>query len=286
MDRIINSIGTEEMYNYMNNIIHPSIFTIIIIVVLIIILFSYLGKNDTNTNINDGSTNTSSGIFMTIFILFIFLILIMYGYQYYFGTSINASLNNIFSNNQSIDIKVNKTNKMDEKDDEKDKEPEPANANTNIKQVFNIPGNYYNYDDAKTLCAAYNSRLATYEEIEKAYNEGGEWCNYGWSEGQMALFPTQKTTFANLQQIKGHENDCGRPGINGGFMNNTAIKYGVNCYGVKPTMTEEERLLMEVTPLYPKTVKDKYMEERIEYWRQRLNQILVSPFNKETWSKI
>ena len=29
----------------------------------------------------------------------------------------------------------------------------------------------------------------------------------------------------------GHENDCGRPGVNGGYIANTNAKYGVNCFG-------------------------------------------------------
>jgi hypothetical protein len=66
-------------------------------------------------------------------------------------------------------------------------------------QVFNIPGNDYDYINAQALCAAYGSRLATYPEIENAYSNGGEWCNYGWSEGQMALFPTQLKSFEKLQ---------------------------------------------------------------------------------------
>jgi hypothetical protein len=36
----------------------------------------------------------------------------------------------------------------------------------------------------------------------------------------MALYPTQYNTWKELQKIKGHENDCGRPGINGGYMIN------------------------------------------------------------------
>ena len=62
----------------------------------------------------------------------------------------------------------------------------------------------------------------------------------GWSDGQMALFPTQQKTFDNLQKIEGHENDCGRPGVNGGFMANPNIRFGVNCYGNKPKIKEEE----------------------------------------------
>ena len=39
--------------------------------------------------------------------------------------------------------------------------------------------NYYDYENAKALCKAYGAELATYDQIEKAYNSGAEWCNYG-----------------------------------------------------------------------------------------------------------
>merc|ERR1711904_243505 len=95
------------------------------------------------------------------------------------------------------------------------------NQNTNNssklgQQVFNIPGNNYTYDDAKALCKAYGGKLATYSQIEDAYKSGAEWCNYGWSDNQMAFYPTQKSTWKKLQKIKGHKHDCGRPGVNGG----------------------------------------------------------------------
>ena len=154
------------------------------------------------------------------------------------------------------------------------------------EQVFNIPGNYYGYEDAKTLCTAYGARLANYQEVEDAYNKGGEWCNYGWSDGQMALFPTQTTTYNNLQKIKGHEHDCGRPGVNGGYMANPHLKFGVNCYGYKPKINQEEEQLMQATSPYPKTEKDILFEKRVDYWKSKLGDILVSPFNYNTWSKI
>jgi hypothetical protein len=153
-------------------------------------------------------------------------------------------------------------------------------------QVYNIPGNDYVYQDAKALCSAYGSRLATYAEVEDAYKNGGEWCNYGWSDGQMALFPTQQKTFDNLQKIEGHKNDCGRPGVNGGYMVNPALKFGVNCYGYKPRMTPTEGELMATEPLYPKTEKDILMEKRVNYWKDKLSEILVSPFNSSSWSRI
>ena len=153
-------------------------------------------------------------------------------------------------------------------------------------QVFNIPGNTLGYNDAKALCSAYGSRLATYQELEKSYESGAEWCNYGWSENQMALFPVQQKTYDTLQKIPGHENDCGRPGINGGYIANPAVQFGVNCFGHKPKMTEEEETLMASTTPYPKTEKDIAMEHRVDYWKNKLNEVLVSPFNYTTWSKI
>ena len=60
------------------------------------------------------------------------------------------------------------------------------------EQVFNIPSNSYTYTDAVALCKAYGAKLANYKQIEDAYKNGGEWCNYGWSDDQMALFPTQQ----------------------------------------------------------------------------------------------
>jgi len=92
---------------------------------------------------------------------------------------------------------------------------------------------YILFDDAKNVCGSYGARLANYDEIENAYNNGAEWCNYGWSDGQMAFFPTQKDTWSVLQRNKKHANDCGRPGVNGGYMGNPYIKFGVNCFWKK-----------------------------------------------------
>jgi hypothetical protein len=69
-------------------------------------------------------------------------------------------------------------------------------------------------------------------------------------------------------------------------MKNPAVKYGVNCYGHKPKMTPEEEELMATTSIYPKTKKDIAMEERVNYWKNQLSSILVSPFNQTSWSKI
>ena len=278
---------TTDTYDYANNLLsNPSVIIILVIVILIyIVIFIYLGESgsisqesysNSSTDSNSNSNSSTNSISIIVISIFIILVLIN-GLQYFFGVDIIASLKNILTGNPEIDIKVD-TSRIDAA---KSEVPEIL-----LKpQVFNVPENNYIYADAKALCTAYGSRLATYKEVEESYNKGGEWCNYGWSDGQMALFPTQQKTFDGLQQIKGHENDCGRPGINGGYIKNPGIKFGVNCYGYKPRMTIEEEDIMATQPIYPKTKKDIAMENRVNYWKDKLKEILVSPFNHDTWSK-
>ena len=102
----------------------------------------------------------------------------------------------------------------------------------------------------------------------------------------MALFPTQKQTFENLKGIKGHEHDCGRPGINGGYIANPEVKFGVNCFGYKPPITSEEEEMMQNVSPYPKTEKDVEMEKKVDFWKTQIDDILVSPFNYNTWSRV
>ena len=157
-----------------------------------------------------------------------------------------------------------------------DNEQAPVQGNTIAHdEVFNIGNNLYTYDDAQHVCSAYGARLANYDEIEDAYNHGGEWCNYGWSDGQMIYFPTQKSTWDKLQKDPANKNKCGRPGINGGFMQNKFLRFGVNCYGYKPRMTPEEEDLMATQPIYPRTAKDIAMENRVNYWKDKLTEIHI-----------
>jgi hypothetical protein len=196
--------------------------------------------------------------------------------QYFFSINVTAYIQGMFSPKTNIDIVV----------DQSTYQPAPVPEIKFKKQVFNIPGNYYSYDNAKALCTAYGSKLATYEQIEKAYNNGAEWCNYGWSENQLALFPTQKKKYDTLQTIPGHENDCGRPGINGGFIANPKVQFGVNCYGYKPKITSEEDELMKTSSPYPETQQDIAFQKKVDLMKNNLDQVLVSPFNNNTWGEI
>jgi hypothetical protein len=279
---------SQNMYNYINNfLMNPSVFIILtIVVVAYIIVFFTLGKSGegggvegvTNGTTDDGGDDGggSTKIIMIIVIGMLIVLLLFNGFQYFLGLNLITSIQNLFSGEPQINVTIDQTQLQ--------QPPAPIPEITRVEQVFNIPGNTYGYEDAKTLCTAYGARLASYNEIEDAYNKGAEWCNYGWSDNQLALFPTQKKTYNTLQQIKGHENDCGRPGINGGYIANPHVKYGVNCYGHKPVMTQEEEELMETSSPYPITNKDLAIENRVNYWKSQLDNILVSPFNTDTWS--
>ena len=106
-----------------------------------------------------------------------------------------------------------------------------------MEEVFHVAENVYTYGEAANVCAALDAKLANYDQVEEAHAQGAEWCGYGWSEGQMAFYPTQKSTWAALQAASTDPTKraaCGRPGVNGGYMTNPDMKFGVNCYGVKP----------------------------------------------------
>ena len=154
------------------------------------------------------------------------------------------------------------------------------------EEVYHIPGNKYTFNDAKAIAKSFGGRLASYKEVEEAYNKGADWCSYGWSKGQMALFPTQENKWKNLQEIRGHENDCGRPGINGGFIDNPNVKFGVNCYGIKPNITPEEIKRMENSVIYQKTKKEKLFDELVDEWKEKLPTIILSPFNNDNWNMV
>jgi hypothetical protein len=151
-------------------------------------VFSSVGTGENNLgNMNDFSnvTSGSSNNVMSIIIIVILIILIIVNaFEYFFSINVTAYIQDLFSPTTKVDIVV----------DQSTYQPTPVPEIKFKKQVFNIPGNYYNYENAKALCQAYGSELATYDQIEKAYNNGAEWCNYGWSANQLALFPTQKKT--------------------------------------------------------------------------------------------
>jgi hypothetical protein len=278
---VVNTTLTTDpvnMYNYLNSyVLNPMVF---IIIFLIIVAYYVLSSSLANDN---GSSSSGTGVskgglsILSIIVIIIFVLLILVNaLQYFFSINVTAYVQDIFTSKPKIDIVVDQTTVQ----------PSILPEIKFRKQVFNVPGNYYNYKNAEAVCKAYGADIASYDQIEKAYNNGAEWCNYGWSKGQMALFPTQKRTFDRLQTTKGHEHDCGRTGINGGYIANPQVKFGVNCYGYKPRINEEEEELMEKATPYPENIQDLAFQKRVDYWKNKIDDILVSPFNYNTWSEL
>lgn len=268
-DRRVNSSNTGFMLNTW------SVLLFVVILVLFVIVLANLGTTETNTPI----TSTNDTTTMTILLGGVLMVVILLnGLQYFYNMNLTAVLSNLFTVNPSLDITIDQVATP--------AELAPIPEITTKPQVYHIPGNNYTYDNAEAICQAYGSRLATYNELEDAYDNGAEWCSYGWSDKQMGLFPTQKKTWDHLQTVEGHEHDCGRPGINGGYIANKNVRFGVNCFGYKPKITDEEKQMMDTAPLYPKTLKDIEQEKRVDYWKRKIPEILVSPFNKDVWSLI
>ena len=296
---------TKSFYEYVISKIKNNAFVVILIVVLLayIFLFSSLGNRNgymqnqqssysgmgtirgvmnsmSNSMVGNqmgnqmgNSANGSSGKYiLELFLWAIFVILILLnGVLYIFNVDVVTSIKNILGNVPQVEVVVDTD----------------GVKKTNIvipKEVYHIPGNHYDYNSAKAICKARGSELASYSDISKAFKSGADWCGYGWSEGQMALFPTQMEKWEKLQKIEGHENDCGRPGINGGYIDNPDVRYGVNCYGIKSPITPDEALSMSQTSLYPKTQKELDFDKLVDYWKTKIPDILLAPFNHNNWS--
>jgi hypothetical protein len=285
----------------------------IVDVLILIVIFAYLvsyyykhpdvGKNikkNTYDTLNDTNTLIYTGLFLVLYNLIVFVFhiptsgassplslwilstlatavftitAIVAFCKYVLGISIlDVDSIKAFWKGESTDN--DKTNKSD------------TSSSSGSNEVFNVSNNLYTYDDARAVCTAYGARLATYDEIEDAYNNGGEWCSYGWSEGQMAYFPTQKSTWDELQKNPKAKNNCGRPGVNGGYMENPYIKFGVNCFGQKPKPTDKDLQAMAANKLQPKTEEDTLIDKKVKFWKDNADKLLnVNAFNRNAWSE-
>lgn len=152
--------------------------------------------------------------------------------------------------------------------------PVTASILPSLSEVFYIANNMFTYDQAPAVCKAYGAELATYSQVEEAYNHGAEWCGYGWTSGGIALFPTQEETWRNLQLEldPAKRTACGRPGINGGYFD-PSTKFGVNCYGIRP----KKRAGLDTT--------DQAFAASVQRLKAMADKFAVYPFNKKDWSE-
>jgi len=190
------------------------------------------------------------------------------GMQYFLGVELTGTLSSLFEKPQvNVDIVTDK-----EKDEDEPSQPnqpnqpnDPNQPSQNGPETYHIQGQF-DYSMAKSVCKAYDATLASLTQIKEAYDKGGEWCDYGWSEDGMVLYPTQEDSWKLYQKEK--KDKCGIPGINGGYNPRKGQRLGVNCYGVKPS---------GVVPLYASPVENKPNLPK---------QGTISPFNYKAWSQL
>jgi hypothetical protein len=147
------------------------------------------------------------------------------------------------------------------------------------KQVFNVTNNIYTYNEAEAVCKAFGAELATYPQLVNAYRKGADWCNYGWTKGQLALYPTQKESWLKLQEDDETKDNCGKVGINGGYFENPDMLFGVNCYGIKPPPKNHEKVKTNT-----KSKKEYELEQQIARIKKNLSNVSINPFNMDKWS--
>tara|TARA_B110000211_G_scaffold101146_1_gene117666 strand:- start:451 stop:1314 length:864 start_codon:yes stop_codon:yes gene_type:complete len=154
-----------------------------------------------------------------------------------------------------------------------------CSTSTGTDEVYNLDNNEFTYDQAFLACKALDSKLATYDQIQKAHKKGANWCNYGWSAGGLALFPIQERYWDKLQRGGNAKKDsCGKPGINGGFFADKSLKFGVNCYGPKPKPDKSKIVYVDDDCGEAKLLED--YKKDIEN-----GTIALRPFSKNKWSK-
>ncbi len=147
------------------------------------------------------------------------------------------------------------------------------------KQVFHIADNLFSYDDAEAVCRAYGAELATYDQMVDAYKKGANWCSYGWTKEQMALYPIQYSYWQKLQESDPEEaGSCGVPGINGGYFENPQLQFGVNCYGSKRGPRKDEK----VKDVYVSD-KERAIRAKVAASQKQLGKFKLLPFNEDKW---
>jgi hypothetical protein len=289
---IAPTVGLNEvsgMFSWMDGKIDEFIKPRVIVLILVVVAMAYFvinalaGGGSAESDNKEGALSANVSI-IEIFLWAIFIVIVLLnGFQYFFNTNITTEISNLFSTKPQITI----SQAVPEEAVAAAADLGAGPSMKMRKQVFHIPASIYDYDNAKALCNAYGADLANIDQMEEAHKSGAEWCSYGWSDNQMILYPTQKSTWDELQKSSdpAKKNSCGRPGINGGYFEDASKKLGVNCYGPKPDMNPSSSKLMASVQNYEagKMLNPEH-ESRVKQMKDKINDIVIAPFNKGAWS--
>lgn len=202
------------------------------------------------------------------------------------------------TNNAILDHQLDNVN-----DDDDDNNNNKVDSNDiPEKEVYSVHTNQWEYDDAEAVCKLEDpeAELATYEQLVKSAENGAHWCNIGWiksdkttnedDERRRAMYPIQKDLFDknkdkcgikwnNSNSMEFADTDYALQG--GLYKKNN--KFGVNCYGVKREMTDDEKWLLK----QKLKSSNPELDAAIERVRAKKGDkpLLLHPYQQQQWSK-
>jgi hypothetical protein len=241
------------------------------------------GNLTTSTN----GASTIPWLFVGIGIMFIVIVVLLVVFYRDIKNWLPDSLNDLFNGPKKEEDRPEPTPNTVPMPNNMTPVSPPANIVNQLlpgkKEVFNVSSNKYIYSDAEPLCKALGAELATYDQVKAAFDQGADWCNYGWTKGQLALYPTQEGTWEKLQLgPEGQRQACGRPGVNGGYFDNPELRFGVNCYGTKPKQSAHDSAINKGAPISPDALD---FDKKVSMYRSDADDIGILPFREGAWSE-
>lgn len=234
-------------------------------------------KNKMNFT-GDSSRGSALGIIITLIFIGLVIFLLVRLYQYYYTNCANGLKTPI--QDFIFNVKNGRVCLLDQNGDGKLGVPQLPRIK---EEVYHISNQDYTFDQAKCKCESYGGKLATVEQVKDAYNKGATWCTYGWTEGQNAYYPVQKCDWDVMMEENIHKPDdmknvCGNPGLNGGYFADKNVKFGCNCYGVKP-----KGKVIKVKKPYCTPQQFCKLERNYEA-SHRMNTDQIAPFSPNQWN--
>jgi hypothetical protein len=144
------------------------------------------------------------------------------------------------------------------------------------KEVFLVDNNIFSRSEAPKVCQAlFNSDSANKAQLTDSFNNGANWCNYGWTSDGDAYYPLQQDTNNSVCE--------GSVGLNGGPMAEKDYKLGALCYGVKPDDTK----FTSLNQIHRESTFSESDQKMLENYRKKLANggIKIAAFNDKAWSR-
>ena len=186
---LFNNI-TQDFFDTLNSFgSNPFVLVVLVFIILIYyVIFAFLGNSTPDSdNFPKGGFIFLEAILWALLILLVF----MNGLAYFFNINVVTELKNVFNEKPEIQIESTLNQNQD-----------ISGASYDFKEVYHVPGNRFSYHDAKAVCKAFDSELATYNQLLDGQKKGASWCSFGWTKDQLGLYPTSQNHFNQLKKKK------------------------------------------------------------------------------------